>query len=116
MSLSFIAVTASVVFPREFRNISGDPVDPVQNPAQAEMKRLTRELKAINSHMDKKFKDSKSAQEWKRIALVIDHLMFYLYIFFCVVAFTTMGVVWYESIRNSQKNILNSEWRYLRYS
>lgn len=109
MYFSFIAVTASVVFPREFRNVLGDPVDPLLNPARAEMKRLTRELKVIGSHLDKRFKDSRSAQEWKRIALVIDHLMFYLYIFFCIVAFTTMGVVWYQSISNSQKKIPNSE-------
>uniref|UniRef100_A0A674NP41 Neurotransmitter-gated ion-channel transmembrane domain-containing protein n=1 Tax=Takifugu rubripes TaxID=31033 RepID=A0A674NP41_TAKRU len=50
-------------------------------------------------------KDSRSTQEWKKIANVMDRLMFYLYLLFCVMAFTTIGVVWHKSIVNSQRNI-----------
>lgn len=95
--LSFIAVTASIVFPREFRNTISDPVDPSLNPGPAEVKRLNRELTAISSHVVKKFKDSRSAQEWKKIASVVDRLMFYLYLLFYVVTFTTISLVWHES-------------------
>ncbi|XP_011613226.1 5-hydroxytryptamine receptor 3C-like isoform X2 [Takifugu rubripes] len=99
------AVTASIVFPREFRNTSSKPVDPSLNPGSAEVKRLNRELAAISGHLLRQLKDSRSTQEWKKIANVMDRLMFYLYLLFCVMAFTTIGVVWHKSIVNSQRNI-----------
>ncbi|XP_056895247.1 5-hydroxytryptamine receptor 3C-like isoform X2 [Takifugu flavidus] len=100
-----LTVTASIVFPREFRNTSSEPVDPSLNPGSAEVKRLNRELAAISGHLLRQIKDSRSTQEWKKIANVMDRLMFYLYLLFCVVAFTTIGVVWHKSIVNSQRNI-----------
>lgn len=100
MSLIFVAITASIVFPRELRNNSGDPVDPLLNPVHAEMKRLNGELTAICGHLDKRFKESRSSQEWKKIVLVMDRLMFYLYLLFCVVSVTTISIVWHQSIRN----------------
>lgn len=103
--LSFIAVTASIVFPREFRNTFSEPVDPSLNPVPAEVKRLNKELAAISGHLLRQFKDSRSVQEWKKIANVMDRLMFYLYLLFCVVAFTTIVVVWHKSIVNSRRNI-----------
>lgn len=105
MPLSFIAVTASIVFPREFRNTFSEPVDPSLNPGPAEVKRLNRELAAISGHLLRKFKDSRSAQEWKKIVNVMDRLMFYLYLLFCVVAFITIMTVWHKNIVNSQRNI-----------
>lgn len=103
--LSFIAVTASIVFPREFRNTSSEPVDPSLNPGTAEVKRLNRELTAISGHLLRRFKDSRSAQEWKKIVNVMDRLMFYLYLLFCVVAFITIPLVWHKHIVNSRRNI-----------
>ncbi|XP_011613227.1 5-hydroxytryptamine receptor 3C-like isoform X3 [Takifugu rubripes] len=100
-----LTVTASIVFPREFRNTSSKPVDPSLNPGSAEVKRLNRELAAISGHLLRQLKDSRSTQEWKKIANVMDRLMFYLYLLFCVMAFTTIGVVWHKSIVNSQRNI-----------
>lgn len=112
MPLIFIAITASIVFPRELRNISGDRVDPLLNPVHAELKRLNGELTAICGHLDKQFKESRSSQEWKKIALVIDHLTFYLYLLFCVVSFITIGIVWHQSVRSIPK----PEWCFLRCS
>lgn len=103
MPLIFVAITASIVFPRELRNISGDPIDPLLNPALAELKRLNGELTAICGHLDKHFKESRSSKEWKNIALVIDRLMFYLYLLFCLVSFTTISVVWHQSIMDIPK-------------
>ena len=103
MTLIFVAITASILFPRELRNISGDPVDPLLNPVHAEMKRLSGELTAICNHLDKRFKESRSAQEWKKIAVVIDRLMFYLYLLFCVVSFTTIAIIWHNSVPNIPK-------------
>lgn len=103
MPLIIIAITASIVFPRELRNISGDRVDPLLNPVHAELKRLNGELTAICGHLDKQFKESRSSQEWKKIALVIDHLTFYLYLLFCVVSFITIGIVWHQSVRSIPK-------------
>lgn len=98
-------MTASIVFPREFRNTSSEPADPSLNPGLTEVKRLNSELAAISGHLLRRFKDSRSAQEWKKIVNVMDRLMFYLYLLFCVVAFTTIGAVWCKSIMDSQRNI-----------
>lgn len=103
MTLIFAAITASIVFPRELRNISGDPVDPLPDPVHAEMKRMSTELTAICGHLEKQLKESRSSQEWKKIVLVMDRLMFYLYLLFCVVSFTTIIVVWHLSIKDIPK-------------
>lgn len=103
MILIFLAITASIVFPRELRNISADPVDSLLDPVHAEMKRMNRELTAICGHLDKQLKESRSSQEWKKIVLVMDRLMFYLYLLFCIMSFTTIGVVWHHSITNIPK-------------
>uniref|UniRef100_H3C345 5-hydroxytryptamine (serotonin) receptor 3A n=1 Tax=Tetraodon nigroviridis TaxID=99883 RepID=H3C345_TETNG len=90
------SVTASIVYPKELRNLHRDPVDPELNPVHAEMKRLSSELTAICGHLDKRFKESKSSQDWKNIATVIDRLTFYLYLLLCIVSFITMIIVWYK--------------------
>lgn len=97
MPLTSVAVTASIVYPKELRNLHRDPVDPELNPVHAEMKRLSSELTAICGHLDKRFKESKSSQDWKNIATVIDRLTFYLYLLLCIVSFITMIIVWYKS-------------------
>lgn len=104
MPLIFVAITASIAFPRDLRNISGDPVDPLLNPVQAEMKRLNGELTAIRGHLDKQLKESRSSQEWKKIVLVMDRLTFYLYLLFCVISFIVIVIVWYQNTDNVPKS------------
>lgn len=103
VSLVFAAITASIVFPRELRNTSGDPPDPA-NPVYAEVKRATNELTAICGHLDKRFKESRSSQEWKKIALVMDRLTFYLYLLVCIVSLIAIITIWHGSIKNIPKH------------
>lgn len=99
MTFIFVAITASIVFPRELRNISGDPVDPT-NPAHVEIRRANGELTAICDHLDKRLKESRSSQEWKKIVLVMDRLTFYLYLLFSIVSLIVIIIVWHQSIKN----------------
>lgn len=102
VSFIFAAITASIVFPRELRNTSGDPLDPA-NPVHAEVKRANNELTAICGHLDKRFKESRSSQEWKKIALVMDRLTFYLYLLVCIVSLIAIITIWHGSIKNIPK-------------
>lgn len=105
VSFVFAAITASIIFPRELRNTSGDQrySDPA-NPVHAAVKRANNELTAICGHLDKRFKESRSSQEWKKIALVMDRLTFYLYLLVCIMSLIAIITVWHGSIKTIPKH------------
>ncbi|XP_054914739.1 5-hydroxytryptamine receptor 3A-like [Poeciliopsis prolifica] len=63
-------------------------------PALEELKKLTRDLTAIRLQVDKHFQGSKTAEEWQMIGIVIDRLLFYLYIVFIIASFITITGIW----------------------
>uniref|UniRef100_A0A3Q3A6W7 Neurotransmitter-gated ion-channel ligand-binding domain-containing protein n=1 Tax=Kryptolebias marmoratus TaxID=37003 RepID=A0A3Q3A6W7_KRYMA len=64
------------------------------DPALEELKKLSRDLTAVRLQMDKYFQSSKSSEEWQMIGLVIDRLLFGLYIVFILVSFLTIMGIW----------------------
>ncbi|KAM7011965.1 5-hydroxytryptamine receptor 3A-like [Tautogolabrus adspersus] len=63
-------------------------------PALDELKRLSRDLTAIRLQIDNHFKGTNSSQEWQMIGIVIDRLLFGLYIIFIIVSFITIICIW----------------------
>uniref|UniRef100_M3ZUB0 5-hydroxytryptamine receptor 3A-like n=1 Tax=Xiphophorus maculatus TaxID=8083 RepID=M3ZUB0_XIPMA len=63
-------------------------------PALEELKKLTIHLTAIRLQVDKHFQGSKTAEEWQMIGIVIDRLLFYLYIVFIIASFITITGIW----------------------
>lgn len=82
--------------PRDLQ-VNSPAVKPPLDPVMEELRRLSRELFAIRLLVDIQCQDSKASQEWKMIALVIDRLLFGLYVIFIMVVFTTFVLIWYWS-------------------
>ncbi|XP_072245453.1 5-hydroxytryptamine receptor 3A-like [Leuresthes tenuis] len=70
------------------------PPAPPLEPALDELKKLSRDLAAIRLQMDKYFQGSKNSQEWQMIGIVIDRMLFGLYILFIVASFITISSIW----------------------
>ncbi|XP_047229692.1 5-hydroxytryptamine receptor 3A-like [Girardinichthys multiradiatus] len=86
----------------ENQGISTDP-QPVKaptrpaappEPALEELRKLSRDLTAIRLQVDKHFQGSKTAEEWQMIGIVIDRLLFGLYILFILASFVTITGIW----------------------
>uniref|UniRef100_A0A8C6Q5V3 5-hydroxytryptamine receptor 3A-like n=1 Tax=Nothobranchius furzeri TaxID=105023 RepID=A0A8C6Q5V3_NOTFU len=70
-----------------------NPTGPPE-PALDELKKLSSDLKAIRLEVDKYFQVSKTSEEWNMIGIIIDRLLFGLYIVFIVVSFITITSIW----------------------
>uniref|UniRef100_A0A3B3YUU9 Neurotransmitter-gated ion-channel ligand-binding domain-containing protein n=1 Tax=Poecilia mexicana TaxID=48701 RepID=A0A3B3YUU9_9TELE len=79
--------------PHPVKKASSPPAAPPE-PALEELKKLTRDLTAIRLQVDKHFQGSKTAEEWQMIGIVIDRLLFYLYIVFIIASFITITGIW----------------------
>uniref|UniRef100_A0A3B4TMX4 5-hydroxytryptamine receptor 3A-like n=1 Tax=Seriola dumerili TaxID=41447 RepID=A0A3B4TMX4_SERDU len=76
--------------------ISGDtPLDkPPPDMALDELRKLSRDLMSIRLQMDHHFQGTQTSQEWQMIGVVIDRLLFGLYIIFISVSFITIVSIW----------------------
>ncbi|CAN9500905.1 unnamed protein product [Ophioblennius macclurei] len=63
-------------------------------PSMDLLKKLTRDLAAIRSQMEKHFEGTKTSQDWQMIGIVIDRLLFILYIIFILTSFITITGIW----------------------
>lgn len=59
-----------------------------------ELRNMSRDLRAIRLQMDSHFRGSKKSQDWQMIGIVIDRLLFGLYIIFMIVTFITIICIW----------------------
>ncbi|KAK1897551.1 5-hydroxytryptamine receptor 3C [Dissostichus eleginoides] len=66
-------------------------------PALEELRKLSRDLLAIRFQVDKHFQGSTSSQEWQMIGIVIDRLLFSLYLVFIIVSFIIIICIWIRS-------------------
>ncbi|XP_059197466.1 5-hydroxytryptamine receptor 3C-like [Centropristis striata] len=86
----------SIIPSKDLQNISSNippektPLDPVLD----ELKKLSRDLTAIRVQMDKHFQGSKTQQEWEMIGIVVDRLLFGLYVVFISFSFITIVLIW----------------------
>ncbi|XP_070765025.1 5-hydroxytryptamine receptor 3A-like [Enoplosus armatus] len=86
----------SIISSRDLESVSGDtpPVKPPPEPALDELRKLSRDLMAIRLLMDKHFQGSKTSQEWEMIGIIVDRLLFGLYILFISFSFITIVCIW----------------------
>ncbi|XP_023255586.1 5-hydroxytryptamine receptor 3A-like [Seriola lalandi dorsalis] len=90
------AMNNSIISSRNLESISGDtPLDkPPPDMALDELRKLSRDLMSIRLQMDHHFQGTKTSQEWQMIGVVIDRLLFGLYIIFISVSFITIVSIW----------------------
>ncbi|KAM7387949.1 hypothetical protein PAMP_024153 [Pampus punctatissimus] len=84
---------------RPFRTVSSEilsvkPAPEPQDRVLDELKSLNRDLTAIRLQVDKHFQESSSSHEWYMIGIVIDRLLFAIYIGFILVSFITIITIW----------------------
>lgn len=68
------------------------PLD--EDKALQELRSLGRDLEALNLWVQQQLSGSQSAEEWIQVGLIIDRLLFLLYILFISVSFITMIIFW----------------------
>nr|XP_024660891.1 5-hydroxytryptamine receptor 3C-like [Maylandia zebra] len=66
-----------------------------------ELRSLGRGLQAIHLQLEKHLSKSLSTEEWIQIGLIIDRLLFILYIIFITVSFITIIIIWYHHHQKS---------------
>ncbi|CAG5864246.1 unnamed protein product [Menidia menidia] len=78
------------------QSISADtpPAEAPLEPAMKELLRLGRDLAAIRLQIDRYFQESKTSQDWQMVGVVIDRLLFGLYIVFITTSFITVICIW----------------------
>lgn len=70
----------------------------VEDKAVQELKNLGKELQALRLHVEKEQDGgSPSSEDWIQVGLIIDRLLFILYILFISVSFITMIIMWASS-------------------
>lgn len=62
-----------------------------------ELRSLGRGLQAVRLQLEKHLSKSLSTEEWIQIGLIIDRLLFILYIIFITVSFITIIIIWVVS-------------------
>ncbi|XP_067370018.1 uncharacterized protein [Channa argus] len=68
-----------------------------ENQAMEELRSLHTDLEAIRLQVEKQLCKSQSSDEWVQVGLVIDRLLFGLYILFISVSFITIIIMWVQS-------------------
>uniref|UniRef100_A0A3B4XGG1 5-hydroxytryptamine receptor 3A-like n=1 Tax=Seriola lalandi dorsalis TaxID=1841481 RepID=A0A3B4XGG1_SERLL len=95
--LQYLSVVVCLPSTKNCIKISIPPPATEKKPpdmALDELRKLSRDLMAIRLQMDKHFQGSKTSQEWQMIGIVIDRLLFGLYIIFISVSFLTIVSIW----------------------
>uniref|UniRef100_A0A672YHF1 5-hydroxytryptamine (serotonin) receptor 3A n=1 Tax=Sphaeramia orbicularis TaxID=375764 RepID=A0A672YHF1_9TELE len=77
-------------------NISGDTltVQQCQDPVLDELRKMNKHLGTIRLQMEKQLQSSRSSQDWQTMGVIIDRLLFGLYILFISVSFITIICIW----------------------
>ncbi|XP_008289936.1 5-hydroxytryptamine receptor 3A-like [Stegastes partitus] len=107
ISLRPTEMSASIISSTDLRSHSADkpPEKPPSDPPLDELRKLSRDLAAIRLHISNYLQGTKSTQEWQMIGVVIDRLLFGMYIVFISVSFVTIICVWYLSNSYSHGSI-----------
>ena len=89
-------MNTGIIPTNEFQSISDNTpsVKPPPEPALDELKKLSNDLTAIRLQMEKHCMGSKTSREWCMIGIVIDRLLFGIYIVFILVSFITIVCIW----------------------
>lgn len=87
----------SIISSSALQNILGDSAPEkmvCEESILDELRNLSRDLRAIRLQMDNHFRGSKKSQDWQMIGIVIDRLLFGLYIIFMTITFITIICIW----------------------
>lgn len=86
----------SAISPRDHQSISGDsPTEKTSlELAVDELRTLSKNVRAIRLHMDKQSQESNTSQDWQMIAMVIDRLLFGLYVVILITTYITITAMW----------------------
>ncbi|XP_067454268.1 5-hydroxytryptamine receptor 3A-like [Thunnus thynnus] len=90
------AMNTSIISANDLQSISGytPSLKPPLEPALHELMKLSNDLRAIRLQMENHFNGTKISQEWCMIGIVIDRLLFGMYIVFILVSFITIACIW----------------------
>uniref|UniRef100_A0A3B5AD78 5-hydroxytryptamine receptor 3E-like n=1 Tax=Stegastes partitus TaxID=144197 RepID=A0A3B5AD78_9TELE len=69
------------------------------NPT-CELWSLGRDLQAVRLQVEQQLTGSRSTEEWIQVGLIIDRLLFIVYILFLTVSFITIIIIWVNSYNN----------------
>ncbi|XP_062280795.1 5-hydroxytryptamine receptor 3C-like [Scomber scombrus] len=72
-------------------------VETPQDPALDELRKLRNDLTAIRLQMERRLEGTKNSKEWYMIGIVIDRLLFGMYIIFVSVSCITILCIWLVS-------------------
>ncbi|XP_037626100.1 5-hydroxytryptamine receptor 3A-like [Sebastes umbrosus] len=85
------AMNTSII--EHLKSVSGD-IPPLKPTALDELRKMRSNLTAIRLQIDKHVQGSKTSQEWQMIGIVIDRLLFGLYIVFISVCVIIIICLW----------------------
>nr|XP_029134178.1 uncharacterized protein LOC109987982 [Labrus bergylta] len=101
MNPNISSISRSETFSSDETSVKPPPTPPIPllpsahpDPALDELKRLSRDITAIRLQIDNHFKGTNFSQEWQMIGMVMDRLLFWLYIIFITVSFITIICIW----------------------
>ncbi|KAM9831441.1 5-hydroxytryptamine receptor 3C-like [Neosynchiropus ocellatus] len=92
-NLAGLEMPVSVRHDEEAPNADGLPIDMMVKRLQI----LSRELHILRLQVDQHMGRSKTAEEWIQVSLIVDRLLFIIYIFFLSISLTTFVVLWATS-------------------
>ncbi|XP_019128823.2 5-hydroxytryptamine receptor 3A [Larimichthys crocea] len=92
------AMNTSIISSKALQSFSATPDTPPEKPPSVpvldELRKLSRDLMAIRQQIENQVQGSKTSQEWQMIGIVIDRLLFGLYIVFILVTFLNILIIW----------------------
>ncbi|XP_040926147.1 5-hydroxytryptamine receptor 3A-like [Betta splendens] len=99
---SSLSCTISHTLSQELQSVSDDS-EKDSNPTLEELRKLRHEVRAIRVQVDK-HREENISQEWVMIGLVLDRLLFSLYLVFISVSFLVIVFVWIWSTSYCMQN------------
>ncbi|XP_044218404.1 5-hydroxytryptamine receptor 3A-like [Thunnus albacares] len=96
VTVSIRPPAGDIIPTNEFQSISGSTpsLKPPLEPALDELMKLSNDLRVIRLLMEKHCEGSKTSREWYMVGIVIDRLLFGIYIVFILVSFITIVCIW----------------------
>ncbi|XP_042355529.1 5-hydroxytryptamine receptor 3A-like [Plectropomus leopardus] len=94
-------MNVSIICSKDLQGVTGD-TSPAKAPTELileELRKLSRDLMAIRLHTDNHFQGTSTSREWHMIGMVIDRLLFGLYIIIISTCFITIISIWILSNR-----------------
>ncbi|KAJ3586190.1 hypothetical protein NHX12_012591 [Muraenolepis orangiensis] len=70
------------------------PLQPAHDPVVEELRKLSHYLQSIRLQVDKHYEVTKASRDWDMVGMVIDRLLFILYIIFICSTIVSMAILW----------------------